>query len=170
MFLIILSKLKSRDGILGSPQPRESFTRNLHRFPQPSLDEIRSLSISEQENGADNLKKHSNVLVLEVGSPSKYTVDTVRVLPFFLTGSFSDIWICPLSAVIFLFVLLRHIIKQYYCDWIIHLVLYTSFLLITVTMRFMLRRTEKKRCFIFWNRKRLTLKTCENCNWDVCCQ
>ena len=83
MFLIILSKLKSRDGILGSPQPRESFTRNLHRFPQPSLDEIRSLSISEQENGADNLKKHSNVLVLEVGSPSKYTVDTVRVLPFF---------------------------------------------------------------------------------------
>ena len=68
---------------MGSPQPRESFTRNLHRFPQPSLDEIRSLSISEQENGADNLKKHSNVLVLEVGSPSKYTVDTVRVLPFF---------------------------------------------------------------------------------------
>ena len=42
------------------------------------------MSVSEQENGAETLKKHSNVLVLEVGSLPTYTVATVRVLPFFL--------------------------------------------------------------------------------------
>ena len=41
------------------------------------------MSVSEQENGAQTLKKHSNVLVLEVGSLPTYTVATVRVLPFF---------------------------------------------------------------------------------------
>ena len=44
--------------IKGFPQARKFPTRNLYRFPHLSLDEIRNLSVSEQENGAQTLKKH----------------------------------------------------------------------------------------------------------------
>ena len=66
-------------GILASHSP-ENHTREIFT---DFHDEIRNLSVSEQENGAQTLKKHSNVLVLEVGSLPTYTVATVRVLPFF---------------------------------------------------------------------------------------
>ena len=50
---------------------------------------------------------------------------------------------------------------------IIHLVLYTSFLFVKETMRFMLRRTKKVKINILNNRKYNLYKTCENCNWDI---
>ena len=40
------------------------------------------MSVSEQGNEAQIPKIHSNVLVLEFGSRSRYTVCTVSVLPF----------------------------------------------------------------------------------------
>ena len=63
--------------IKGFPQARKFPTRNLYRFPHLSLDEIRNLSVYEQGNGAEIQKKHSDVLILEFGSHSKYTVGTV---------------------------------------------------------------------------------------------